>query len=345
LGPTWTEQAGSGLQRVASPPRVGQGARVNERDAIAASGGAVHWLHAPGAVRLRAASWPGAGPPALLLHGRTEFMEKYLDAVAELRARGHAVWSLDWRGQGRSSRLLPDPARNHVHSFEDHLDDLDLLLRLVPPGPVLVMGQSMGAHLALRLAARRPGRVGRAVLAAPMIDFLRPWHGPLPLIRALGGAAALLGLEGRPAPGTRRAPDPERAFEGNPLTSCPRRFADDLAWLRDPGLAVGGATWGWLRAAAASIAVLRRPGFAEALDLPVLMVLAGAERIVDNAAARAFAARLPRATVLELPGARHEVLREHDAHQAAFWPAVDSFLISPAAGEGVSPRRPSVPRP
>lgn len=304
------------------------------QDAIAASGGAVHWLQRPGGVRLRAASWPGAGSPALLLHGRTEFMEKYLDAVGELQARGHAVWSLDWRGQGRSSRLLPDPARNHVRSFGDHLDDLDAVLRLAPPGPVLVIGQSMGAHLALRLAARQPGRVGRVVLVAPMIDFLRPWHGPLPLVRALGAAAALAGLGGRPAPGTRRSPDPARPFEGNPLTSCPRRFAADLAWLRDPGLAVGGATWGWLRAATASIAMLRRPGFAEALDTPVLMVLAGAERIVDNAAARAFAARLPQATVMELPGARHELLREHDGHQAAFWAAVDAFLPSLPSGRG-----------
>lgn len=42
---------------------------------IEASGGSVHWLD--GGVRLRAASWPGSGAgTVLLLHGRTEFIER-----------------------------------------------------------------------------------------------------------------------------------------------------------------------------------------------------------------------------------------------------------------------------
>jgi len=300
---------------------------VNE---IEASGGGVHWLE-NGGVRLRAAFWPGAGAGTMLfLHGRTEFIEKYIETVAELRQRGFAVWTLDWRGQGRSTRLLADPVANHVRSFDDYLQDLDSLLAVAEPShapPFLILGQSMGAHLALRLMARRPDVFEHAVLVAPMIDFLRPNRMPLRAAHLLASLACTVpGMAGRFAPGTPRHPDRHRAFEANPLTSCTRRFAADLAWLDHPGLAVGGATWGWIRAASGSIAAMRRPAFAAGVTTPLLMVLAGADRLVDNAAARRLAQRLPNVRLIEIDGARHEILREHDTHQAQFWAAFDAFI-------------------
>jgi len=302
---------------------------------IEASGGTVHWLDS-GSIRLRAAHWPGAGAgTVLLLHGRTEFIEKYLETVAKLRRRGYAVWTLDWRGQGRSTRLLPDPVPNHLRSFEHHLQDLERLIALAKPSltrPFLVLGQSMGAHLALRHMARRPGTLDRAVLAAPMVDFLRPGRMPLRAAHLLArSACAVPGMAGRFAPGAGRIPDRQRPFEGNPLTSCERRFAADLAWLDRPGLVVGGATWGWLRAAAGSVAHMRRGGFARRVTAPVLMVLAGADALVDNAAARRLTARLPDARVVEIEGARHELLREHDSHQDRLWAAFDAFVAPEAA--------------
>ena len=287
-----------------------------------------HWLVTPDGTRLRAAFWPGPGGTALLLNGRTEFIEKHLETVADLRARGYAVWSLDWRGQGRSTRPLRDPLRNHVASFDQHLADLDLLIdTLIRPQALTVLGISMGGHLALRLMAARPGLVGRAVLVAPMIDL--PWPRFWTQQRARIATALLgrvPGVGGRFAPGTRRLPDPARPFAGNPLTADPQRFAQDLDWLRTPGLSVGGATWGWLRAAAQSFAILHRPGFAERIGAPVLLLLAGQDRIVDSAAARRFGQRLPAGEVLELPDALHEILREHDAIRAQAWAAIDRFL-------------------
>ena len=253
-----------------------------------------------------------------------------------MQRRGYTVWTLDWRGQGRSTRLLPDPLPNHVVSFEDYLHDLEnLLATMIKPAlvpPFVIMGQSMGGHLALRLTARRPGLFSRVVLAAPMIDFLRPHRMPRWAARLLAGlACAVPGMAARYGPGTTRVLDQYRPFEGNPLTSCPRRFAADLAWLDRPGLVVGGATWGWLCAATGSIAKMHQVAFAQRVTTPVLMLLAGADRIVDNAAARRLARRLPNARIVEIDGARHELLREHDTHQGRLWAEFDAF-VSPGAG-------------
>ncbi len=54
-------------------------------------------------VSLRFARWappPGRKGTVCLFQGRAEFIEKYFETVRDLRARGFAVATLDWRGQG-----------------------------------------------------------------------------------------------------------------------------------------------------------------------------------------------------------------------------------------------------
>lgn len=105
---------------------------------------------------------PEDGSPILLVHalaGRSESWDKTSVALAEL---GFRVIVPDLRGHGRSdwanSYLLADFERDLI-AFLDalNLDRADLL------------GHSLGGHLALRIAASSPHRVGRCVIeAAPV---------------------------------------------------------------------------------------------------------------------------------------------------------------------------------
>ncbi len=63
--------------------------------------------------------------------GRSEFIEKYFETVRELRQRGFAVATIDWRGQGHSSRQLPDPRKGHVARFSDFEIDVATFMQLV----------------------------------------------------------------------------------------------------------------------------------------------------------------------------------------------------------------------
>jgi len=302
--------------------------------AIEAAGGRVHWLELPGKVRLRAAHWPvGERGVVLLLNGRTEFIEKHLETVVALQARGFAVWTLDWRGQGASSRALPLAHAHHVVHFDEYLGDLTVLLDdYLLPGlnrrPLVMLAHSMGGHVGAHLLARRGALFTGAVLCAPMIDFLRRGRGPGWAVRMTVRMMCLIpGHVQRFAPGPAPLPDLQRRFEGNKLTTCAVRHEADLALVRaEPGLALGGVTWGWLRAAMASVAALRDRRVLARIDMPVLVAMAGDERIVDNAAIRRFAVRLPRGKIVKIEGARHELLREADGFRSLLWSAIDRFL-------------------
>jgi lysophospholipase len=58
----------------------------------------------------------------------------------------------------------------------------------------------------------------------------------------------------------------------------------------------------------------------------VLILAAGADRLVDTAATEEFASRLKAGKCITLVHARHEILMERDPFREEFWAAFDAFL-------------------
>ncbi|MBV1705486.1 MAG: alpha/beta hydrolase [Hyphomicrobiales bacterium] len=289
-------------------------------------------VRAPDGANLRAARWlPGAARgTVLLMQGRSEYIEKYFETIGDLLARGFAVLTFDWRGQGGSDRALRDPRKGHVEDFDDYRRDLLSVIddAMTPcPEPWFGLAHSMGGAIALDVARRGDLPLRRLVLSAPMIDI----HG----LDATGGAARalartldFLGLGDAYAPGGggRRSARPG-PFEDNPLTGDERRYArmvDALA--AAPELSIGGPTIAWLSAAFARIDALADPAFAPSVRMPTLALTAGDERIVSTRATERFMARMKTGAAVALPGARHEILMERDAVRAKALAAFDAFI-------------------
>lgn len=316
-----------------------EGGRVARRR-TAPPGARTDWITRPDGTRLRVMVWPPANMDGdkrgtvILLHGWREFIEKYYETVADLLDRGYGVVTMDWRGQGLSTRLLDDRHKGHVRSFDPHVGDVAALTDRIRQdddltGPLTLMAHSMGGHLAVRVLHDHPGLFDRAVLLAPMIGIST---GPLPASagRFAARAACRLGLETAYAPGQSHFSEESRTRQGlRFLSSDPDRLADELAAYRaNPDLILTGVTWGWLAAAYGSIDRLRAPGFAETIETPTLMVLAGRDCVVSNRDAMALVGRLPHARHAVIEDARHEILKERDAIRAVFWRLFDEFTAS-----------------
>ncbi|MBN8465992.1 alpha/beta fold hydrolase [Corallococcus exiguus] len=127
----------------------------------------VHWLPGGGAVRILEGGPPeGARSTVVFLHGRGNSATHWFPYLTVL-ARHHRVLALDLPGFGQST-----PADVHVKTAEDAVRfftaPVEEALGMVAPGPVSVVGHSLGGLVALELALRGTVPVERLVLVDAM---------------------------------------------------------------------------------------------------------------------------------------------------------------------------------
>lgn len=264
----------------------------------------------------------------ILLNGRKEFMEKYAETIRELNQRGFNVYSLDWRGQGLSSRMLANRHKGFIKNYDSYINDLNLFVRkIVQPDaaiPLVVLAHSMGGHIALRFIHDHPEIADKIVLVSPMIDISTT---PLPgwFVRLIAWIAIRAGLDHAYIIGS--GDYTVEKFKGNRLTSDPERFMDEnQAITENPDLALGGVTYGWLSETFESIDILTEPGFAKKITTPILTVSAGSDRVVSIEAQKRICSLMPNCRFTQITGARHEILKETDAVRSIFWDEFDRFI-------------------
>ena len=289
-------------------------------------------LKARDGVSIRFARWrppPGRKGTVCLFQGRAEFIEKYFETVRELRARGFAVATIDWRGQGGSERAMSDPRKGHVGDFSEYERDVEVLMKEVVlpdcPPPIFAIGHSMGGTVLLRIARQGSRWFDRIVLSAPMIR-LSGNRNALPA-RLTVRAMRLLGMGSAYVPGGSEIAVATGSYVNNVATSDPVRHARTKAVLEAaPELGIGSPTVSWLDAAYRTMGDLANPAYASKVRQPLMLIAAGRDQVVSTAAIEDIAVRLRAGSHLIIAGARHELMMEQDRYRAQFWAAFDAFV-------------------
>ena len=274
------------------------------------------WITTSDGVRLRIGHWPceGAKGTVLLFPGRTEYIEKYDFAAADLAARGYATLAIDWRGQGLSDRLTTDQMAGHVHLFSDYQRDVDAMVQateaLGVARPLHLLAHSMGGCIGLR-AAIEGLPVASCVFSGPMWGIqistaLRP------VAWSLSWGTSLVGMGHLYAPGSAgESYVLKEPFASNKLTNDAEMYQHMIDQTRAHAeLGLGGPSLRWLREALRECLVLsRRPS----PDLPCLTVVGSNEEIVDIARITQRMQNWPRGELHVVDGGRHEVLMDKPA--------------------------------
>ncbi|MFN4259023.1 MAG: alpha/beta fold hydrolase [Gemmataceae bacterium] len=222
------------------------------------------------------------------VHGIQSHGGWYTYSATRLRNAGFAVYFLDRRGAG-----LNDQDRGDAPSFRRLMADVAEFLtwlRQRSSRPIFLVGISWGGKLVTALQRRYPGLTNGLVLMSPgFFSIYQP---------SLFHRIKTLFITRLVAP--RRLYDIPLT-EPELFTASPhwRRFiAEDPLMLRQgtTRLAVeNGRLDGYLRL------------FRVVLDIPVLLMLAEHDRIIDNAATRRFIESVTRGplAIIEYPGAHH----------------------------------------
>ncbi len=227
----------------------------------------------------------GSGTPLLLVHGFPHSRAFWAPMVEALRQRaGVRAIAPDLRGFGDT------PARAPL-TLDQHADDLVALLDHLGIARAVVCGLSMGGYVALALWRRHPGRVRALVLADTRAtaddDAQRAKRVELAGVARAEGSAAVADQQLPGALGkTTRASDPAR-----------------VAGLR--ALMAGASVEGIV---GALDAMRERPDSTPTLagiTVPTLVVVGTEDVLTPPKDARALAAGIPGARLVESPAAGH----------------------------------------
>ena len=285
-------------------------------------------------MRLRAGLWAAPSPHGtiLLFSGRSEYLEKYGRAAAEMTAAGYSVLSVDWRGQGYSDRLTEDARLGHVGDFSDYQKDVAAFVKVAEdrglPKPWYLVAHSMGGCIGLR-ALINDLPVERAVFSAPMWGIFVFPH-LRPIAKVLPGLARAFGQSLRTMPGT--GPQCyvlETEFEKNLLTTDKNHWEYLNSHARASAeIALGGPTIHWFEKAREEMPALyqaRRP------TIPVLTLAGTREGVVDRKALTAMHQHWPSARLEWIDGGRHELMMEAPEMRQKFMSGMFAFLEDDAA--------------
>lgn len=262
----------------------------------------------------------------VLLQGRNEFIEKYLETIRDLTAKGLWVATFDLRSQGGSERLLKDPRRGHVRHFSDYERDLTAFLdKIVLPDtrlPFFLLAHSTGALIALSAAPRLASRIERMVLLAPFVGLMGQGASP-GLVRAISSAVSAIGL-GRIQFSKKNL---ERPFSENPLTSDERRYRRNTEIAAAyPQLVLGPPTARWLSEAFRAIDRVTRPEHLFSISIPTVLIAPTRDGIVPYADQERLARYFRAAQLVPIYGSKHEILQERDIYRNAALAAINAFI-------------------
>jgi lysophospholipase len=283
-------------------------------------------------VNIRYARWhppPGRKGTVCLFQGRAEFIEKYFETVRELRARGFAVATIDWRGQGGSERALSNPRKGYVGDFSEYERDVEALMNdvVLPdcPPPIFAIGHSMGGAVMMRVARQGSRWFDRIVLSTPLIRLAG--KGDTRAAKIAIRAMRMMGMGSAYIPGGDDTLISTGDYVNNNATTDPVRHARTKAVLEAaPELGIGSPTVGWLSAAYRAMGEIANPSYPARIRQPLMLIAAGRDEVVSTAAIEDVAIRLRAGSHLIIAGARHEIMMEQDRYRAQFWAAFDAFV-------------------
>ncbi|MBP0604213.1 alpha/beta fold hydrolase [Aeromonas sanarellii] len=267
----------------------------------------------------------------LIVNGRVESYLKYQELAWDLWRQGYSLYLIDHRGQGLSGRMLADPEKGYVDQFDDYVVDLkqfhDEVIAQDKPAKLFLLAHSMGGAISARYLERWPDDIQAAVLSSPMMGINL---GGLPKWLAKGLAATMGkvgGWFGEAPYGPGQGPYEDHGFADNELTHSEARYqAFRQVYAQHPQIRLGGATAHWIhQGIAGSDAAVADAG---AIKTPLLVLQAGDDSVVDNAAQDAFCAnaRCEGGKPLRIEGAWHELFIEADPQRQAALNATLAFF-------------------
>lgn len=266
----------------------------------------------------------------VIVPGRTEFIEKYMEVCWDLRNIGHSICVYDHLGQGKSARQLDDPNKGHITDFTIYVSDLVKIIESIvlqtPKEPVYLLAHSMGATISSLACQSCAETISGLILVSPMFQINTGRFLPPILAEVLCELVCLTGGGSRYVwGGSPYSPDMD--FTDNPLTSDPDRFEFNSELARkNLKITLGSPTFGWLQQAYKAMRQVRT----QVAEAPCRTIIFRSidERVVGLKEMENYCNRACNCQLVTYRNCRHELLMERDEIRNDLLTRIKQFLAN-----------------
>ncbi|MEE1197789.1 MAG: alpha/beta hydrolase [Acutalibacteraceae bacterium] len=265
----------------------------------------------------------------VIIHGFTEFSEKYKEMIWYYINLGLNVFIYDQRGHGLSERPVDNINLIHVESFSDYIADLDFLIenQVKVYGenlPIYLFSHSMGGAVAALYKAEHPKEIAKSIMSSPMI--CPEMHG-LPRKLVLWKAKQ----EGEKNGWSNKFPytgefNPDVNFEDTVDGSEARFNATFKLRLAQKEYQSSSATNKWMYEAVKAQDYILKCKDLNVIDTDTLILSAGNDRVVKNKMQVKFAKRLTNCRVKTFKGAKHNLFFASEDILENYYKTIFEFL-------------------
>jgi lysophospholipase len=262
----------------------------------------------------------------VILPGWSEPFLKYAEVIYDLTSKHYCVYSMDFRGQGLSSRETTNPQLGHVQDFSLYVRDFDHFYQQVVGQQghrqIFLLAHSMGGLVAALYGSQHAAHIDGVIMIAPMMGINT---GAWPQWLAYRIASGLNWLGYGESFVFGHGPWKEIPFAENRLTHSAVRYQYGVDLFRqNEALVVGGVSNRWLKTSMeyGDKAIHLAPQFKHR----ILMFEAQHDSFTLSEPMRRFCSLALHCEKVYVPGAKHELLMETDAIRDRVFTKIYEFI-------------------
>lgn len=263
----------------------------------------------------------------VMVHGFCEFWGKYHELAWYFWQLGYSVFFLEQRGHGYSGGKMKESDVVHIDDYRTYVSDLKAFMdRVVVPagisGKRVLFAHSMGGAVSTLFLEEYPGYFDRAIFSSPMLKMKTKLL-PEAALSTISIYGKMTGKLYKMAPGQPHW-DGINVFATSSSLSRARYDYLFNQRIEDVHYQTYGASLGW--GIASMRADRRLMKEAEKVTIPVTIMSAGKDHLVDRSGYYEFAEKAENVTVIEYPDSRHELYNADEVTRKQYLMDVFSIL-------------------
>jgi lysophospholipase len=270
---------------------------------------------------------PDERAAVVISHGFCEFTAKFEEVIFYFLQAGYSVYSFDYRGHGKSNRVVEDLSKVYVNSYEEYILDLNSFVTYIVTKDkvqreMILYAHSMGGAIAALYLERYPSVFTCAVLSSPMLE-INLGKLPVPITWLVMLFKKLTRSDKNYVPG-------HKEFNGIPKferSSCLSEARYNYIFskrLEETNYQTYGATYAWTLASMWAVHKLQR--HAKLVTTPTLLLQAGNDTTVKNGGQNRFAKKARNTTLVVIPNSKHEIFNCDAKMREAYFTTIFLFL-------------------